>query len=115
MRPSGGDQHIHISAEGCEGFGVVSTLYPTGYLMVQNSCFEVDKVRALGNMSGGPALDKQGRIVGVISSSMDQHCHTIVSDWSALLYPAVQGATQTSGLMEIAAEDWRVRFQIDKN
>ncbi len=65
------------------GVGEVTALYPAGRdrVMLPNPCIEV-KCLTVGGMSGGPAFDKDGNLLGVLTSSFDdQEGPSYVSLW----------------------------------
>lgn len=63
---------IEIINEGQANFGVVNNVY-NGYrdrVMLPCPCFEVG-VNFGSRMSGGPVFDEQGKICGIVSSSIE--------------------------------------------
>jgi hypothetical protein len=79
-------------ALGCKviaSIGEVSELYPNGRdsCMLPQPCIEVS-CETPGGMSGGPAFDKNGRLLGVLSSSVEgEKGPSFVSlMWSALCF-----------------------------
>ncbi len=55
------------------GVGEVSEIYATGRdtVMLPHPCFEV-RCLTVGGMSGGPAFDRNGHLVGILTSSLDE-------------------------------------------
>lgn len=54
--------------------GEVSAVYPTGRdrVLMPFPCVEI-RCLTLGGMSGGPAFDRHGRLIGILSSSIADH------------------------------------------
>ncbi|MBO9694572.1 MAG: trypsin-like peptidase domain-containing protein [Sphingopyxis sp.] len=82
---------IASSAKRMTSLGVVTEIYPMGrdQTRLPHSCIEVG-VNVSGGMSGGPAFDKDGHLIGLVSSSIhsdDNSGPTWVSLlWNALLH-----------------------------
>lgn len=65
------------------GVGEVSAVYPLGRdrVMLPTPCVEV-RCLTIGGMSGGPAFDKNGHLVGILTSAMgDDDGPSYVSSW----------------------------------
>ena len=100
-RASGGSQHVYVSSDGHIGSG------------------KLEDIRALGNMSGGPACDRLGRVVGVISESPEgDGCHTLISDWNALIGSCPFIKARTAGMVNVKigteADAWEMTIRVDE-
>ena len=65
------------------GVGEVSAIYPRGRdrVILPHACLEV-RCLTMGGMSGGPAFDKNGHLVGILTSSLDdEEGPSFVSCW----------------------------------
>ena len=83
--PQGSHRQIRVSAYGQVAVGHIGELHPTGKLGRQWPTFDLEGVGATGQMSGGPVVDSDGYIVGVISSSLDKDTITSVVDWPTII------------------------------
>jgi hypothetical protein len=73
----------------CAATGTVIDVWPEGRdsVMLPSASFAV-QCAAIGGMSGGPVFDKDGRLIGIVSSSFDNDDIACVSHiWPALLAP----------------------------
>jgi hypothetical protein len=74
--------------------GVVTAQYPNGRgERMPASCVEVD-MNTLGGMSGGPVVNADGELVGIVSSSLDGGPSFVTLIWDALRY-SVQSTLST--------------------
>lgn len=72
--------------------GLVTAAFPHGRgERMASPCFEVD-MDTLGGMSGGPVVNADGRLVGIVSSSLEGGPSHITLIWEALRF-RVSGAT----------------------
>lgn len=97
--------------------GSVTAVYPGGRdrSMLPRPCFEVD-VEALGGMSGGPALNTHGEVIGIISTSMQggPSCvslfNAVLTSPTRLTWPKRLRDDRSTTLLELAklepAEVW---------
>lgn len=72
--------------------GLVTAAFPLGRgERMASPCFEVD-MDTLGGMSGGPVVNADGRLVGIVSSSLEGGPSHITLIWEAIRF-RVSGAT----------------------
>lgn len=72
--------------------GLVTAAFPHGRgERMASPCFEVD-MDTIGGMSGGPVVNADGRLVGIVSSSLEGGPSHITLIWEALRF-RVSGAT----------------------
>jgi hypothetical protein len=76
----GGNRSLRCAPFGLYGEDTVSSVNPTGIRQFNFPCFSLENLQAVGGMSGGPALDVQGHIAGVVSSSIE-HGESTIIDW----------------------------------
>ena len=78
------------------GVGEVTALYLEGRDSVMNPhpCIEV-KCLTLGGMSGGPAFDKDGHLVGILTSSFE---HELGPSYCSLWWPMANHAIGSTWL-----------------
>ncbi|MES0039642.1 serine protease [Mesorhizobium sp. M0046] len=76
------------------GIGEVTAAYPGGRdrVMAPNPCIEV-RCMTLGGMSGGPAFDQEGKLIGLLSSSFE---HDEGPSYVSLLWPALTAEMSSS-------------------
>jgi len=60
-----------ISVSAFSTLGIVTAAYPSGRdrVILPGPCIEVDAA-SIGGMSGGPAFDEEGNLIGILSTSM---------------------------------------------
>lgn len=97
--------------------GLVTQAFPTGRGdRMSAACFEVD-METIGGMSGGAVVDKDGNLVGIVSSSLEGGPSYMTLIWDALGL-RVKGPTPRLSLQPtvtlLGAQSWRLaRIQGD--
>lgn len=84
------------------GIGEVTAVYPAGRdsVMMPHPCIEV-KCLTRGGMSGGPAFDQNGKLVGLLSTSFEDHEGP---SYVSMLWPVMAAPIETcwpSGILEL--------------
>lgn len=101
--------------------GLVTNCYPNGRgERMPSPCVEVD-MEAYGGMSGGPVLNEDGRVVGIISSSFDGGPSYVTLVWDSMRLsleglPKEVWGTQNAGLIEgieLGLVRIKGKFQVD--
>lgn len=95
--------------------GTVSAHYPNGRdrSMLPGPCLEIG-VNARGGMSGGPAFDDEGQLVGILSSSLE-HPDGLGPSYVSLLQPALDHPIEVPLLGEVlTVNDLATRIDVGR-
>ena len=91
------DRQYAPTAKACLAFGTVAELTTQRLGNLGCPAFVIDDLEVTGQMSGSPVFDEQGRVVGIVSSALEDGGRTTAIDWTAL----IAGSRQRHGTVPI--------------